>query len=295
MGWSERITLLLSELNSLMVNQLQRSYRRWLYPLISLVVAVSIWVGQPLASQAFSWADLLLRGIQVVQLSSLNDRQEVALGQQINDEITGSQVRILRNSRVTDYVNQVGQRLAAKSDRPNLRYTFQVVNDNSVNAFATMGGYVYVHSGLLKAADNEAQLASVIGHEIGHIAARHAIKQMREKSVAQGLLGVAGLDRSTAVNIGVQLALDLPNSRKDEYEADQRGLITLGRAGYAQSQMAAFMQKLVTGKASAPVFLSNHPAAADRVVRLRQLAQQNPTPGTDGLSSGDYRTRVQGV
>jgi predicted Zn-dependent protease len=276
-----------------MVNQLQRSYRRWFYPLISLVVAVSIWVGQPLASQAFSWADLLLRGIQVVQLSSLNDRQEIA--QQINDEITGSQVRILRNSRVTDYVNQVGQRLAAKSDRPNLRYTFQVVDDNSINAFATMGGYVYVHSGLLKAADNEAQLASVMGHEIGHIAARHAIKQMREKSVAQGLLGAAGLDRSTAVNLGVQLALDLPNSRKDEYEADQRGLITLGRAGYAQSQMAAFMQKLVTGKASAPAFLSNHPAAAERVVRLRQLAQQNPTPGTDGLNSGDYRTRVQGA
>jgi predicted Zn-dependent protease len=250
-----------------MVNQLQRSYRRWFYPLISLVVAVSIWVGQPLASQAFSWADLLLRGIQVVQLSSLNDRQEIALGQQINDEITGSQVRILRNSRVTDYVNQVGQRLAAKSDRPNLRYTFQVVDDNSINAFATMGGYVYVHSGLLKAADNEAQLASVMGHEIGHIAARHAIKQMREKSVAQGLLGAAGLDRSTA----------------------------LGRAGYAQSQMAAFMQKLVTGKASAPAFLSNHPAAAERVVRLRQLAQQNPTPGTDGLNSGDYRTRVQGA
>ncbi len=279
-----------------MVNQrFQRLYRRWFYPLISLLVAVSIWIGQPLASQAFSWADLLLRGIQVVQLSRLNDNQEIALGRQINDEITGSQVRILRNSRVTDYVNQVGQRLVANSDRSNLRYTFQVVDDSSVNAFATMGGYVYVHSGLLKAADNEAQLASVMGHEIGHIAARHAIKQMREKSVAQGLLGAAGLDRSTAVNLGVQLALNLPNSRKDEYEADQKGLVTLGRAGYAQSQMPAFMQKLVTGKASAPAFLSNHPAAADRVVRLRQLVQQNPTTGTDGLNSGDYRAKVQGA
>ncbi len=278
-----------------MVNQLQRSYRRWFYPLISLVVALSIWIGQPLASQAFSWADLLLRGIQVVQLSNLNDRQEIALGQQINDEIIGSQVRLFRDSRVTNYVNQIGQRLAARSDRPNLRYTFQVVDDNSINAFATMGGYVYVNRGLLRAADNEAQLASVMSHEIGHIAARHAIKQMREKSVAQGLLGAAGLDRSTAVNLGVQLALDLPNSRKDEYEADQKGLVTLGRAGYAQSQMAAFMQKLVTGKASAPTFLSNHPAAADRVVRLRQLAQQNPTTGTDGLNSADYRAKVQGV
>ena len=278
-----------------MVNQrFQRSGRRWFYPLVSLVVALGIWVGQPLASQAFSWADLLLQGIQVVQLSSLNDRQEIALGQQINEEITGSQVKLVRNSRITDYVNQVGQRLAAKSDRPNLRYTFQVVDDNSINAFATMGGFVYVHRGLIKAADNEAQLASVMGHEIGHIAARHAIKQMREKSIAQGLLGAAGLDRSTAVNLGVQLALDLPNSRKDEYEADQRGLATLGRAGYAQSQMATFMQKLVTSK-SAPTFLSNHPAASDRVVRLRQLAQQNPTSGSDGQNSADYRSKVQGV
>ena len=278
-----------------MFNQLQRSYRRWFYPLISLVVALSIWVGQPLASQAFSWGDLLLRGIQVVQLSSLNDRQEIALGQQINAEITGSQVRLVRDSRVTDYVNQVGQRLAAKSDRPNLRYTFQVVDDNSVNAFATMGGFVYVHTGLLKAADNEAQFASVVAHEIGHIAGRHAIKQMREKSIAQGLLGAAGLDRSNAVNLGVQLALNLPNSRKDEYEADQRGLVTLGRSGYAQSQMADFMQKLVSGRSSAPTFLSNHPAASDRVVRLRQMAQQNPTSGTDGQNSADYRSRVQGV
>ncbi|MFB2771184.1 M48 family metalloprotease [Pelatocladus sp. BLCC-F211] len=122
-----------------------------------------------------------------------------------------------------------------------------------------MGGYVYVTTGLLKAADNEAQLASVIAHEIGHIASRHAIEQMRETAIARGVATAAGLERSTAVQIGVDLALQRPNSREDEFEADRKGLRTLGRAGYAESAMIAFMQKLLQ-KRSLPTFLSTHPA-----------------------------------
>lgn len=279
-----------------MFNQrFRRSYGRWLYPLLSLVVFLSVSVGQPLVSQAISLGDLLRGGVQIiqgVQLSNLSDRQETDLGRQINDVLTTRQVRLVRDSRINNYVNEIGQRLAASSGRPNLRYTFQVVDDNGINAFATMGGYVYVHTGLLKAADNEAQLASVMGHEIGHIVARHAVKQMRETAVAQGLLGVAGLDRSNAVNLGVELALRRPHSRRAEYEADQLGLTTLSRAGYAQSEMVAFMQKLVSSR-STPAFLSTHPAAADRVVRLRQLIQASPTAGNAGLNSADYRSKVQ--
>lgn len=285
----------LNELTLMLNQQFRRSHRRWLYSLLSLAVVFSISVGQPLVAQAISWGDLIRGGVQIiqgVQLSNLNDSQEMDLGRQINDEITSRQVRIVRDSRVNDYVNQIGQRLAARSDRPNLRYTFQVVDENSVNAFATMGGYVYVHAGLLKAADNEAQLASVIGHEIGHITARHAVKQMRQSAVTQGLLGVAGLDRSTAVNLGVELAMRRPHSRRDEFDADEKGLTMLTRAGYAQSEMVAFMQKLVSAR-STPTFLSTHPAAADRVVRLRQLIQASPTAGKDGLNSADYRSRTQ--
>lgn len=269
--------------------------RRWLYPILSLAIVVGICIGQPLASQAISWADLLRGGVQIfqgIQLSRLSDAQEADLGRQINNELTSRQVRLLRDASIQQYVNDIGQRLAQASDRPNIRYTFQVVDDNSINAFATMGGFVYVNRGLVAAADNEAQLASVIGHEIGHIAGRHAIKQMRSAAIQQGLLAAGGLDRSTVVNLGVQLALRLPNSRQDEYDADQRGLRAISRAGYAQSQMVAFMQKLLQFR-SPPTFLANHPATSDRITRLRQLISQNPTSGQAGIDTTSHRSRLR--
>jgi beta-barrel assembly-enhancing protease len=269
--------------------------RRWLYPVLSISMVIGICFGQPLVAQAISWGDLLRGGIQIiqgVQLSRLSDSQEADLGRQINDELTSRQVRIARDPALTAYVNEIGQRLAANSDRSNIRYTFQVVDDKSINAFATMGGYVYVHRGLLTAADNEAQVASVIGHEIGHIAGKHSLKQMRQAAVQQGLLAAGGLDRSTAVNLGVQLALRLPNSRRDEYEADERGLRTMSRAGYAQSEMVAFMRKLLNSS-SPPTFLANHPATSDRIVRLNQLISQNPAAGRAGTDSASYRSRLR--
>ncbi|WP_448287002.1 M48 family metallopeptidase [Phormidesmis priestleyi] len=272
-----------------------RKTRRWFYPLLSVTIALGIAIGQPMVAQA-SWLDLLRGGIQViqgVQITRMSDAQEMELGKQINQEITTKQVRLVRDARINEYVNQIGQRLAAKSDRPNLRYTFQVVDEDSINAFATMGGFVYVHKGLLKAADNEAQLASVIGHEIGHITARHAIKQMGETMKTQGLLAATGADRSQAINIGVQLAMRLPHSRRAEFEADQLGLNSLSRAGYAPSEMVAFMQKLVRAR-SMPTFLSTHPAAADRVVRLRQMVP-NYAGGQAGLNGADYKSRIQAL
>ena len=101
----------------------------------------------------------------------------------------------------------------------DVAYTFQVVKDDSINAFATAGGYVYVTTGLLKAADNEAQLAGVLPHEIGHIAERHLIEQMQETAIARGLTSAAGLDENTAVQLGVELALLRHNSRFDEFQA----------------------------------------------------------------------------
>lgn len=269
--------------------------RRWFYPLLSVLLTFTIAFGQPMVSQAINLGDLIRGGIQIiqgVQLSNLSDKQETELGQQINSELTGGQVRIVRDARLTQYVNDIGQRLAASSDRPKLRYTFQVVDDNSINAFATVGGFVYVNTGLVKAADNEAQLASVMGHEIGHIAGRHAVKQMRSESIRRGLLAAGGLDRSQAINIGVDLALSRPNSRRDEYDADERGFRTMSKAGYAQSEAVTFMQKLLRS-GSPPTFLSRHPATSDRITRLRQLISSNPTKGTGGLDTASYRSRVQ--
>ncbi len=268
---------------------------RWFYPLISVIVALGICLNTPLPSRAFDWLPILQQGFQAIQLSNISDRQEVELGKQINQQLVSSNIKLYRDPEVNRYVQQVGQRLVADSDRPNLPYTFQVVQDNSINAFATMGGYVYVHTGLLKAADNEAQLASVLGHEMGHIGGRHAIKQMQQTAIENGLLTASGLNRSQVLQLGVQVARNLPRSRKNEFEADQRGLRTLGRAGYAQSEMVSFMKKLLKLPAAGPAFLSNHPATGDRVAELQREINHQPTNGSQGLNDGAYKTNIQAL
>jgi beta-barrel assembly-enhancing protease len=273
----------------------RNSRRPWFYPLLSLMSAIVFVMAQPTVSYAFSWLDILTPVIKVVQLGSMNDKQEVDLGRQINDQLQEGQVRILRNQAITDYVNQIGQRLVAQSDRPNLPFTFQVVDNDQVNAFATMGGFVYVHTGLLKTADNEAQLASVIGHEIGHITGKHALKQMRQSAINQGLLTATGLSKSTAVQLGVELALNRPHSRADEFDADRRGLANLSRAGYSQPEMVNFMQKLLKNSSSTPAFLNTHPNTGDRITQLNRQIQQAPASGKDGADAKVYQTRLQSL
>jgi predicted Zn-dependent protease len=272
----------------------RRSHRRWFYPLLSVAIAFSIFIGTPQAGQAIPLFDLIFRGVQVIQLSTVSDRQEVQIGQQINQQLVSSEIRLYRNPSITSYVNEIGQRLAAVSNRPDIPYTFQVVNDRNINAFATMGGFVYVNAGLVASADNEAQLASVMAHEIGHIASRHAIKQMRQVAVAQGVSAVAGINQNQAVQIGLELALRRPKSRQAEFEADQQGLVTLGRAGYAQSAMIAFMEKLL-GSNSVPTFLSDHPATGDRIAALKQAINPQKANVGAGLDSQAYKTRIRSL
>ncbi|TAE59419.1 MAG: M48 family peptidase [Nostocales cyanobacterium] len=279
-------------------NELLKKYRSWrrslLYPAISLVVAVSLCLTTAVPTQAIELLPFLLRGVQVYQLQNLSPRQEYELGTQINDQVR-QEVRISRNQQLTGYIQSIGNRLVENSgDRRNVRYTFQVVEDNAVNAFATTGGYVYVHTGLIEAADNEAELASVMGHEIGHIQGRHLVKQMRQQAIASGVATLAGLDRNRAVGLGVELALRRPRSRQDEYDADNRGLEILTRAGYAPSAMVSFMQKL-QGRSSIPTFLSTHPGAGDRVRSLAGKIQQQPSTNRDGLDNAAYKARVRSM
>lgn len=273
---------------------ISRRYRRpWFYRLLSLMVALGIGVGSPHPSQAVPWFDLIRQGIQVIQLSNISDQEEVQLGKRINQQIVGREFQPYRALDVNRYVEQIGQRLAAKSDRPDIPYTFQVVKDNSVNAFATMGGYVYVTTGLLQAADNEAQLASVLAHEIAHITSRHAVEQMRETAIAGGIATAASLDRNVAVRLGVDLAVRRPHSRQDEFEADRRGLETLGRAGYAQSAMVAFMEKLLKEGRSLPTFLSTHPATSDRIAELKENINPQKANVGVGLNNAAYKAKIQ--
>jgi predicted Zn-dependent protease len=245
--------------------------------------------------------ELLLRGAQfvpqIIQFSTINDKQEVALGTEINRQLSESgKVKISHNSSINSYINEIGQQLVKNSQRPNIPYTFQVVEDKNINAFATMGGFVYVNSGLITTAENEAELASVIGHEIGHIVGRHAIEHMRQQAISQGVLSAAGLGRNQAIQIGVELALSRPNSRKDELEADQFGLDNIIKVGYAPAGMVSFMNKLLQNSGgSPPSFLSTHPATSERIQALQRSIPRGTADRGRGLDDLSYQSRIRSL
>lgn len=268
--------------------------KRWFYPLISVFVAVSVCLSTPVPSQAAPLWRVLLEGAQVIQLSNVSERQEVKIGKQINQQLQRRGIRFYRNRQVNDYVKRIGRRLAANSARPNIPYKFQIIKDDSINASATAGGYVYVNTGLLKAADNEAELASVIAHEIGHIGGRHLVKQLRQTTLASGVATALGVEKDTLISLGVDLALSRPNSRRHEYDADRRGLKTLAKAGYAPSGMVTFMQKLL-GKGSPPVILSKHPATSARIRALKAQIENLQNKGNDGLNRSTYKANIRSL
>lgn len=279
-------------MKTFLLKTLETIRKRWLYGLVSLFVTVGLVIGTPQTAQG-SWLDILLRGVQVFQLSNISDRQEVELGEQINQQLLESEITLSQDRQLNRYVDRIGQRIVPYSDRADLPYTFQVVKDDNINAFATMGGFVYIHTGLIAAAENESELASVVAHEIGHIAAQHAVQQMKQRAIAQGVLSATGLDESNAVQIGVELAVSRPNSREDELEADQKGLDSLTKAGYAPIGMVSFMEKLQQQGGSPPAFLSTHPATSDRIAALKAQIQ-NPYQG-NGLNPRLYQQRTSSL
>jgi predicted Zn-dependent protease len=267
--------------------KLQRYWKFAIASLMSLTFAVTL---NPLIADAFDLSDLfriLPSAIQIIQLSSIGDNEEVALGRQIDQQVQ-QEVRISRDPAANALVSRLGQILVPSSDRPNIPYTFRVVDDKNLNAFATMGGFVYINTGTISAADNVAQLASVIGHEMGHISGRHSLEQMKQMALAQGIATIAGVADDRLVGIGVDLALRLPNSREAEFDADRRGLTNITKAGFAARAMPTFMQKL-TSSGGAPSFLSSHPATDERITALNQTIQANNFNTSGGLNDGEYQ------
>ncbi len=268
-----------------------RWQRRLMFGAMAFLMTLSLGAMIPKPATA-GLLDIILPTIQVFQITNMSDQQEVNLGQQVNRQLLSQSFRLYRDAALTGYVDQIGQSLIPHSDRPDIPYVFQVVEDDSINAFATMGGFVYVTTGLLAAADNEAEVAGVLGHEVGHIAEKHALDQMRDVAIAQGIAGAFGLSRNQMVAIAVDVALTLPNSRKDEHVADEHGFITMGEAGYDQTGMATLMEKLDSGS-SPPAIFSTHPNPRDRVVRLEEMDRESAIPtATAGTDTAAYSARV---
>ena len=220
------------------------------------------------------------------ELSLVSEKDEIALGRQ-NAASTVQAIGLIPDSSVQRYVSTLGKTLAAHTERPSLPWSYQAVDDPAVNAFALPGGFVFVTRGLLTHINNEAELATVLGHESGHVAAKHSVHQMSEAEVAQLGLGV-GMAVSKQVaqygqyaQQGLQV-LFLKFSRDDETQADALGFRYAMADGYDVRQMIPVFQMLdgVTKEAGGqklPEWESTHPDPGNRVTateaRLAKVGQ----------------------
>lgn len=222
--------------------------------------------------------------LPVAEAYSVND--EIEIGKKIGKALE-NEYKLVEDAAVQERVERLGRTLAAYSDRPDLPYTFKVLNVNEVNALALPGGPVYVFKGLVDFM-NDDELAGVIGHEIGHIVKRHSIKQM-EKNMGMTLLMLVLLgDRGLPLQSVLQQALMARNSREAEEEADHHGYALTLKAGFNPYSMLMGMQRLaeVSGGSDFGMFAS-HPEPEVRIKRLKGYIQKSnihPQVVTDAAS-----------
>jgi len=245
----------------------------------------------PSSAISLNIGDLLRNAVRYVQVANISDEEEVEIGQQINEMLLEQQYQLYRNPQVNQYVDRLGQYLVEASDRRDVPYTFQVIASDEINAFAIPGGFIYVTTGLLQAADNEAQLASVLAHEIAHVNERHSVQALRRAVLAQGIAETVGLDMNTLVQVGYQLAVSLPRSREFEYEADQVGLNILQDAGYAPIAFVQFFNQL-REQAFPPEFLRTHPVTENRIEAIQSLVEPGTAYIGGGLNEEVYESRI---
>lgn len=238
------------------------------------------------------------------QLSLIGEEQEIQMGRQADQEIAAA-VGVYQDADLQAYVERIGRALAARSERPNLPWTFRILDDASVNAMALPGGFVYVTRGLLTYLNSEAELASVLGHEIGHITARHTVNRLSTQQVAQ--LGVVlGMilrpelrNYGSLADVGLGL-LFLKYSRDDEREADDLGLRYAGRGGYDLRPAADVFTTLervsaAEGQGRVPGWLATHPAPEDRRQRIAAAIQAMPGGAGGTVDRPEYLRRIDGV
>jgi predicted Zn-dependent protease len=217
------------------------------------------------------------RNINKGNLNLISLEKEIALGKSLAQEVE-RQVKLLNDPEVTEYVSRVGQNLVKNSDA-KVPFTIKVVDSDEVNAFALPGGFFYVNSGLITAADEESELAGVMAHEIAHVAARHGTEQYTKATIAQyatipliflgGGLGY-GLYQAAGFLIPLQF---LHFSRQAETEADFLGLEYMYKTGYDPTSFVSFFEKIQAQEKKKPGTLakafSTHPPTGDRIEKTQ--------------------------
>ena len=223
---------------------------------------------------------------------------EIAMGKQYAQQVESS-VKLIQDPVVTEYVNRIGQNLVRNSDA-KVPFTIKVVDSDEVNAFALPGGFFYVNSGLILAADNESELAGVMAHEISHVCARHAMRQLTRAQMANfatipmimigGGIGYAAYELS---GIAVPMAF-MKFSRNFEAEADYLGVQYMYKTGYDPESFVAFFEKLEAKEKKKPGTLAqafaSHPQTPDRIeASQKEIATILPPKDTYIVDTSEFQ------
>ena len=239
------------------------------------------------------------------QLSLISEGQEIQMGREYDPQVAAS-MGLDPDTALQRYVQDLGTRLAARSERPGLPWTFRVVDDPVVNAFALPGGYIYVTRGILAHLNSEAELSAVVGHEIGHVTARHSATQMSRQQLAQVGLAIGSIvskdvERFGGIASAALGVLFLKYSRDNESEADALGLRYMRRADYAAREMPNVFVVLARVSAAqpgdrTPEWLATHPNPENRYARISQMIAALP-PDSVGhrVDRERYFARVNGI
>lgn len=252
----------------------------------------------------------------------LSEEEELKLGAQVHQQLLnppqqeGQQeqakpIRLVQGP-LADYVERLGQKLARNSQRPNIPWHFYVVDDNTLNAFATLGGHVYVHTGLINQVKTEAQLASVIGHEVGHIVGRHGLENVKRAGSlkTQGAVigatilgaifgGQQGAELGQALGGLVAGGYLMKHSREAEREADYLGLYNIERSGYNTGGMTEMFGILAEaskgGGGSLGSILASHPPATERLENTRrEISEKLRGSDQKGAQNTTEFSRIKG-
>ncbi|MBC7827843.1 MAG: M48 family metalloprotease [Chitinophagaceae bacterium] len=241
------------------------------------------------------------------QVVLMSEAQEIAMGKEADPQII-AQYGLYEDKALQSFITEKGKQMAAISHRPKLDYQFRVVDSDVLNAFAVPGGYVYFTRGIMAHFNNEAEFAGVLGHEIGHIAARHSVEQQRNAILGQiGIIAgvvlapdLAQFAESASQGIGLLL---LKFGRDAERESDRLGVEYSSKIGYDANEMAGFFQTLErksteSGQGELPGFLSTHPNPGDRFVTVGKLAtewKQKLNLTNAQVNRNTYLKRIEGL
>lgn len=237
------------------------------------------------------------------ELSLISESQEVSMGQEAAKQVAAS-ISPVADNALQQYVSNLGMTMARASERPNLPWSFTVIDDPQVNAFALPGGPIFITRGILSHMNSEAQLVSVLGHEIGHITAKHSVQQMSQAQLAQiGLVaavivkpGLAGFGDLASQGLGL---LFLKFGRGDETQADDLGFRYMTSAGYSPTEMAEMFRTLARlgggGEGRVPEWLSTHPDPGNRVQKTLDRTAASSLPANLRVERDAFLQRTEGL